>query len=92
MKYMDIREFMDEGYLQEANRQFFHPLGLALSVDCDTWTLGNVWDSRDDIEGFIYADGVLDTGRRDNISAEFAKREVARLKKFGFVIQPVEED
>jgi hypothetical protein len=27
---MAISEFVDEGYLQEVNRRFFHPLGLAL--------------------------------------------------------------
>jgi len=27
--YMTAAEFQDEGYLMEANRQFFHPLGLA---------------------------------------------------------------
>lgn len=30
IKYLDIAAFRDEGYLQEANRQFFHVLGLAL--------------------------------------------------------------
>src|SRR5438445_10887455 len=32
IKHMPIREFVDEGYLQEVNRQFLHPLGLALEV------------------------------------------------------------
>lgn len=31
-KHIDIAEFRDFGYLQEVNRQFFHPLGLALEV------------------------------------------------------------
>lgn len=31
--YMNLREFADKGYLQEANRQFFHPLGLALVLN-----------------------------------------------------------
>lgn len=30
--YMDIGEFREAGFLQEANRLFFHPLGLALSM------------------------------------------------------------
>jgi hypothetical protein len=33
MKKMDIGEFLEKGYLQEANRLFFHPLGLALTVE-----------------------------------------------------------
>jgi hypothetical protein len=32
IKMMDIGEFVENGYLQEANRIFFHPLGLAMSV------------------------------------------------------------
>jgi hypothetical protein len=32
IKYIDLDEFMEEGFLQEANRKFFHPLGLALQV------------------------------------------------------------
>lgn len=30
IKYLDMDEFRDGGYLQEVNRRFFHPLGLAL--------------------------------------------------------------
>jgi hypothetical protein len=29
---MTLKELRDGGYLQEANRRFFHPLGLALAV------------------------------------------------------------
>lgn len=29
---LDPQEFIDTGYLQEVNRQFLHPLGLALEV------------------------------------------------------------
>lgn len=32
-KRMNIKEFREEGYLQEVNRQFFHPLGLALELE-----------------------------------------------------------
>ena len=35
IKYMSIKEFVEEGFLQEVNRQFFHPLGLALEVTID---------------------------------------------------------
>ena len=100
MKYMGIRKFVDEGYLQEVNRQFFHPLGLALATGWEEdasaagyYGITGVQDFRDDNdEGVIFTDGVLNKQRRDNINAEFAKREVVRLKTFGFVIQPIEED
>lgn len=32
VKRMDIKEFREGGFLQEANRHFFHPLGLALET------------------------------------------------------------
>lgn len=32
VKYISITEFRERGFLQEANRLFFHPLGLALEV------------------------------------------------------------
>jgi hypothetical protein len=32
IKWIDAREFREAGFLQEANRQFFHPHGLALAV------------------------------------------------------------
>lgn len=32
IKYMAIAEFQALGFLQEANRQFFHPHGLALEI------------------------------------------------------------
>ena len=36
IKHIDIKEFRERGYLQEANRRFFHPLGLALETTiCD---------------------------------------------------------
>jgi hypothetical protein len=56
---MDLNEFIDGGYLQEANRLFFHPLGIALCVMFEeksgrALTLHSVWDSRDDPEGIAY--------------------------------------
>ena len=57
-KRMDLTEFRNEGYLQEVNRQFFHPLGLALEVvmeeDGTISRLGGIWDYRDDPEGMFF--------------------------------------
>lgn len=36
IKHLDIAEFRSLGYLQEVNRQFFHPLGLAFEVVVNT--------------------------------------------------------
>jgi hypothetical protein len=58
IKRMNIKEFVEGGFLQEVNRQFFHPLGLALEVATDAddsnWRLSGVWDYRDDPEGMFY--------------------------------------
>ncbi|MCK5019359.1 MAG: hypothetical protein KAS32_20025 [Candidatus Peribacteraceae bacterium] len=35
MKEMDLNKFCELGILQEVNRVFFHPLGLALSVEAE---------------------------------------------------------
>lgn len=64
IKYIDFKEFRDKGFLQEANRQFFHPLGLALSVIIDDDTgevigLGGVWDYRDGPEGMFFGKDLL---------------------------------
>lgn len=45
VKYIDIKEFREQGYLQELNRRFLHPLGLALEVkveNCDNCYKGVV--------------------------------------------------
>lgn len=36
VKRIDIKEFRELGFLQEANRCFFHPLGLALEIVTET--------------------------------------------------------
>jgi len=64
VKRIDIKEFREKGFLQEANRQFFHPLGLALEIIIDDDTgevvsLGGVWDYRDDPEGMFYGNDLL---------------------------------
>lgn len=64
-QYMSIEEFRSVGFLQEANRLFFHPRGLALEVVIDDdgcAHLSGIWDSREDPEGIVFADA-LDLGQ-----------------------------
>jgi hypothetical protein len=81
-KRISIKEFRDEGYLQEANRLFFHPLGLALEVIIDEESgetkLGGVWDSRHDPEGILF-DG-WDSLKAGNVLGELLERRKARAK------------
>lgn len=60
IKYIDIKEFREFGYLQEVNRQVLHPHGLALEVE--------VWD-REDINKLIkdFLPESLDTKTRADI-------------------------
>lgn len=90
---MDIKEFRQGGYLQEVNRQFLHPLGLALEVEIDDETgsesLGGIWDYRDDPEGMLFADGMIDLGKVKRIRDEKNAKSGVRVELIGSVIQAV---
>ena len=92
-KTINIQEFQRLGYLQEVNRRFFHPLGLALAVDDPedgtSWTLGSIWDEREDPEGWFFDTSTLDQGKADFIDAEIKKRRKVRESVCGAVIQPI---
>lgn len=93
-KYVHAQEFR-ERYLQEINRLFLHPLGMALAVNVDddgeTTGLAGVIDSRDDPEGFIYGEGILDQDKADSVAAELASKAVTRHEAFGWLYQPCQE-
>jgi len=89
IKRIDPREFQNLGFLQEANRLFFHPLGLALEVvvyDDDSVRFGGVWDYRDDPEGMAYKPEYLSTPeamqKALNVEAERARHIQARQTLF----------
>jgi hypothetical protein len=91
--YIDIKEFYDFGYLQEVNRRFLHPLGMALSVvlnEDGTVELGGIMDCRDDPEGVIFSPNVLNAEKYRRVEAEWYRRVEARIKAGGYHIQPVE--
>lgn len=95
VKRIDIKEFREKGYLQELNRQFLHPLGLALEIiiDGESEKLGGIWDYRDDPEGIHFVNKTSN-GTNFKIKADFVKsvfdtKKVLREKKLGYVIQPV---
>lgn len=77
---IDIKEFREKGYLQEANRLFFHPLGLALAVNIDEngeETLGDVWDYRDDPEGMFFGSNELHVDKINHV----ADLKTSKIKK-----------
>lgn len=91
INYLDLDEFRDLGFLQEVNRQFFHPLGLALEVETNSdgrvVGLGGIWDYRDDPEGIVYGD-CIDVAKVLNVKAEKYRHLSARIALFGCTIQP----
>lgn len=93
---MSIKEFVNEGYLMEANRIFFHPLGLALTV------------IKDDEDGSVkFADFIQESTAKSGIffpEKSFTEDKLKKLRKIvhikrlmakrrimelGYVIQPI---
>lgn len=103
IKRMSVKAFRAQGYLQELNRRFLHPLGLAIEVVVDdedgTMSFGGVWDYRDDPEGirFDYADKGFSPPDRVNrarenmdwIAVQEMERKPTREAALGFWIEPI---
>jgi len=96
IKRIDIKEFREKGYLQELNRQFLYPLGMALEVIIDdegNEKLGGVWDYKDDPEGMFYTDEIVKLDKlKKNISRvanELSVKAQYREDKYGYVVQPI---
>ena len=88
---LDPSAFMQEGYLQELNRRFLHPLGLALAVSIDddgTVQLDSILDFRFDPEGCVFGPGVIDPGKADRIEGLERDRKQAREAALGYWVQP----
>lgn len=100
IKRIDAKEFREKGYLQEVNRRFFHPLGLALEIvkKADgSEEFGGIWDYREDEEGIFYDLANSDQERKDkfkinkeSVDKEFEKHSQARTLMMGFPIEPID--
>ncbi|UCF20420.1 MAG: hypothetical protein JSU87_03160 [Gemmatimonadota bacterium] len=96
--YMDESELSDQGFVLEANRQFFHPLGLylVLQITEDGYRL-RVLDYRERpagvrFEGERDADECADRrGKVANVGALWEERAERRLERYGYIVQPSEE-
>lgn len=91
IKYMNLKEFIDEGYLQEVNRRFLHLYGLALVVnvnDKGEYTLNGIRDDRDDPEGIYFDEGEIDPEKIKHLDDIQMPLFLARLKALGYVTQP----
>jgi hypothetical protein len=93
---MSVAEFRRLGLLQEVNRMFLHPRGLALEaiVDDDgSERFGELWDYRDDPEGMGFVDELVRSpGFAVNahvVREMMESKRAARERLYGSVIQPV---
>lgn len=94
VKYMDLTEFRNGGILQEANRLFFHPLGLALEVSVAegvVTAITGVWDYRDDPEGMFYGEKP-DRAKAEAVNAERKRHAWPRIEMMGSVVQSLDWD
>lgn len=93
IKRMDIKEFREMGLLAELNREFLHPLGLALEVaieDDGTEKLGGIWDCRDDPEGILYSKDHFPTEKCKNAQKFIKEKHGQRYEMLGFVNQSID--
>ena len=87
-KTISVKEFRELGYLQELNRRFLHPLGLALSVKIDLEgfeSLDRIFDYRHDNEGIFYDIINSDEKRIER----FKKRLKIRKENLGFGVEEI---
>lgn len=94
VKRITAKEFREEGYLQELNRRFLHPLGLALEVvveDDGTERFGEVWDCREDPKGIIYSEDTVDPQKAKALDNTINARYSERASRLGYWIQPIED-
>lgn len=97
MKYLSVKEFRDLGLLQEINRRFLHPMGLALSVimkeDGSISGFGKISDYRDDADGMRYDEEFLKSNDciEKFLSVEnlFAAKKEFRENNLGYHVQPI---
>ncbi len=89
MEYISLYELRERGILLAANREFFHPLGLALTLsdDGEKLTLAGITDYRHDPEGVVFRELDLD---KLNRFLEFQKeRHEQRFLALGYIVQPI---
>lgn len=93
MSQADLNSLEVNGVLFEANRQFFHPLGLDIAIDGDGLSIaetddetGNVYDPEEVAELAPFIAEALEKFRtfRD-------RKHKARQDKYGYIEQPVGE-
>lgn len=95
-RFMAIRDFVDQGYLQEVNRQFFHPLAMALVADETPLDDGLVLVGirlTGNADGFVFDAITPDiVTKAQKVAAVAATVARARQAALGYVIQPLDRE
>lgn len=99
-KIIEPKEFREHGYLQEINRRFLHPLGLALTITIDKngkEQLGPILDYRNNEEGIFFDIKNSNNKRKENfiknkkfVDSQFLKKKKLRKKILGFKTESIE--
>ncbi len=91
-KEINLKEFRDFGYLQEVNRRFFHPLGLALIMDCEGEDESQarlaIQDFRHLNEGHRFPESLISIQKAERIQDELDMRKNYRTQALGWAEQP----
>ena len=86
IQVMSIEAFRSEGWLQELNRQWAHPRGIAFSVeirDDGAEVLGPIWHYPDDPEGIVFGPGLMTSTKTEIPEAARRRHHSARCEIFG---------
>ena len=89
--YLPLDVLRYDGYLQEVNRQFFHPLGLALGVttpDDGAEPRLVVVDWREDPAGVRFSDDQDLAPKAAQLWRITSRRRTARVEALGYWVQP----
>ena len=86
---LDLQYFLDSGLLQEVNRQFFHPRGLAMFVSLDddgkVKSIAGIYSEQEDLGGFCL--NKIDQDKVKNVKKMTRKFSKRRRELFGNIIQ-----
>jgi hypothetical protein len=98
-KSMDLKEFRENGYLQELNRRFLHPLGLSLALSFDEngdYEIYGILDGRNKPEGFHMDyknsdefEKIQQLSKEEFIEKEIQSRKEIREKILGYFTEPI---
>ena len=91
MPIVEPKELLDFGHVQEVNRAYFHPRGMALAADPVAGTMC-VLDYRDDPEGMIFGEECpIDLEKYRRVMDDTSLRQHVRMGALGYWEQPIDE-